>query len=151
MTTPRITPQGVTNGTVTQVTINADAPEFSMEGISISLRRKTLTVKSAHWRTSAEVTVQHPHLGILRMNLKVQSLYPVCRAPAIAPHGVLGQTFDCDGLAVDGNEDSYNKLPDDRATSSSRKLVTTRAQAEGGIEGMLTDYELRWPCTPHHP
>ena len=116
-----------------------------MEGVSISLHRKTLVVQTSRWRTFAESTSKLPHFGILRMNLRVQSLYPVCRHPAMAPHGVLGQTFDCDGLAVDGNLDQYDKLPDIRATSSARKLVMTQAQAEGAIEGNVDNYEVRWP------
>merc|ERR1711971_1181974 len=49
----------------------------------------------------------------------------------VAPHGIFGQAYDGDKLAVNGAVDS------DRASVS-----TTKAQAEGAIEGTWTDYKM---------
>jgi hypothetical protein len=49
----------------------------------------------------------------------------------VAPHGLLGQTFDFDSMAVDGAKDNYDG-----------KEVTTVAMGEGAIEGMATDYKI---------
>jgi hypothetical protein len=53
------------------------------------------------------------------------------------------QTYDRDEFAVDGRRDDYSTLDDGRRTTSRTKVggsVTTRARAEGAIEGALEDY-----------
>ena len=49
----------------------------------------------------------------------------------VAPHGLFGQSYDGDNLAVDGRMD-------DRSGDE----TTTKAQAEGAIEGSGDDYKL---------
>jgi len=49
----------------------------------------------------------------------------------VAPHGLIGQTFDGDATAVDGAVDDY-----------SADVVVTRAMGEGAIEGGAADYEI---------
>jgi len=51
-----------------------------------------------------------------------------------APHGLIGQSYDGDGLAVSGNTDAYTGTE-----------VTTLAQAEGAIEGTAEDYRIASP------
>ena len=57
----------------------------------------------------------------------------------------LPQTYDQDKLEVNGRLDDYSHL-DDGQTTTSRKgfggSVTTRAQAEGAIEGSAEDYRM---------
>ena len=50
----------------------------------------------------------------------------------VAPHGLIGQTFDGDGVAVDGVLDDY-----------SSDVVYTKAMGEGAIEGVAADYVIR--------
>ena len=129
-----------------------DQEPYALEGIKISLQRKTLTVETKHWRMIAESTVGYPHWSVLRLNLRVTSLTPVCSlSNAVAPHGILGQTFDCDGIRVDGQEDSYHTLDDGRQTASRTRggSVTTRAQGEGALEGTARDYLVRGPFDVH--
>lgn len=54
------------------------------------------------------------------------------------PHGIIGQSWDGDKLAVDGKLDNYTY-------SRSYPVVTTSANAEGSIEGTLNDYLLKGP------
>merc|ERR1712060_75302 len=49
----------------------------------------------------------------------------------VAPHGLIGQTFDGDSMAIDGALDDY-----------SSDEVVTKAMAEGAIEGVASDYEI---------
>ena len=49
----------------------------------------------------------------------------------VAPHGLIGQTYDGDGLGVIGKTDDY-KTRDN--------VVTTSAMGEGAIEGDASDY-----------
>jgi len=53
----------------------------------------------------------------------------------IAPHGIIGQSFDGSMIAVSGKQDKYNDLPE----------FTTTAQAEGALEGKHTDYIMTAP------
>ena len=54
------------------------------------------------------------------------------------PHGIIGQSWDGDKLGVDGKIDDYTYSRDN-------SVVTTSANAEGGIEGTLNDYLLKGP------
>jgi len=56
-------------------------------------------------------------------------------SPTCYPHGVIGQAWDDDDIAVDGAEDDYTYHKD-------HPVVTTRAMAEGALEGRGDDYEL---------
>lgn len=49
----------------------------------------------------------------------------------VAPHGLLGQTYDGDGIAVDGAMDDYRG-----------EHVVTTAMGEGAIEGTPSDYAV---------
>ena len=62
--------------------------------------------------------------------------------------GVLGQTYDRDNMAVDGARDSKARLDDGSATAARRHaggIITTRSNAQGGIEGQLSDYRVSDP------
>ena len=54
----------------------------------------------------------------------------------VAPHGLLGQSWDGDSIAVDGATDDYHQR---------RAMLKTTAQAEGAIEGVASDYRLASP------
>ena len=51
---------------------------------------------------------------------------------AVHPHGIIGQSFDGDALAIDGKQDVYEGSE-----------MTTSAMAEGAIEGSWKDYLMR--------
>jgi len=117
---------------------------FVAENVLVTLHRKTLNVANGQWRTSCTSTVGAPHPGRLRVNLEIRPTYPVDRDP-VAPHGLIGQTYDRDRFEVNGRQDNYSLLDDGRPTASRHGPgghVTTRAKAEGAIEGKLEDYRL---------
>ena len=51
------------------------------------------------------------------------------------PHGILGQSYDDDHVAVSGKQDNYKDVVE----------VTTTAMAEGAIEGSADNYVLAGP------
>ena len=51
------------------------------------------------------------------------------------PHGLIAQSYDGDTLAVDGAQDNYEY-------NRTHPIVTTKAQAEGAIEGIARDYKI---------
>ena len=51
----------------------------------------------------------------------------------VAPHGIVGQSFDGDGIGINGARD-----PEPRAGTN----LTTTAMAEGAIEGTWRDYVM---------
>ena len=109
-----------------------------------------LTIETPLWRMTAKSIWTHPHVGIHRVSVQVNSLYPVCGGHDVSPHGILGQTFDCDGKATNGNYDRYKRLDDGRLVQSRVRggTVTTRAQGEGALEGTIGDYQLQdWSHT----
>lgn len=52
-----------------------------------------------------------------------------------SPHSLPCRTFDTDTVPVFGMEDDYTRRPEG--------TVTTRAQGEGAIEGVASDYQVR--------
>ena len=62
----------------------------------------------------------------MRLDVLV-TLLPPERSLAVAPHGILGQSFDGSGIAVDGAVDPKPQPGE---------LMTTKAMAEGSIEGV---------------
>ena len=64
------------------------------------------------------------------LDVAIQPLYDA-DADVVAPHGIIGQAYDGDGLAVDGKMDEHK---------SAGAESTTAAQAEGAIEGTWEDY-----------
>mmetsp|Transcript_6500 Transcript_6500/g.14184 ORF Transcript_6500/g.14184 Transcript_6500/m.14184 type:complete len:735 (-) Transcript_6500:397-2601(-) len=112
--------------------------QFVLENVAMRLSSaRELIVENGKWRTAAKMSSSpyaalNPHKRML--DVFVTPLYDV-DADAVAPHGLVGQSFDGDGLAVDGKRD-------ERLTLGEDEEVTTEAQAEGAIEGAVSDYEL---------
>merc|ERR1739838_909219 len=61
----------------------------------------------------------------------------------VAPHGLIGQTADGDGIAIDGAKDDLRELSKHAMKGpGGLKLVYPSAQGEGAIEGKIGDYEV---------
>jgi hypothetical protein len=129
--------------------IRENAAPLTVDSITLWLRKRTLAVGvPGRWRLQAESTIAYPHANTLRMNLKVTSLYPVCRELVGPQDGILGQTFDCDGMAIDGRQDAYDRLDNGGLTATRGQpggTITTSAQAEGALEGREFEYLLASP------
>ena len=62
--------------------------------------------------------------------------------------GLLGQTYDGDGVPRHGKRDSYAILDNGHPTSARKGVggvITTRAQGEGAIEGTAEMYRVQRP------
>jgi hypothetical protein len=70
------------------------------------------------------------NLGKALLNIHMEPLYDADHDP-VAPHGLIGQSYDGDGQAVNGAVDDY-----------SEDEVTTEAMAEGAVEGKASDYKM---------
>ena len=68
--------------------------------------------------------------GKALLDVQLNPLYDADHDP-VAPHGLIGQSWDGDGVAIDGAQDDYT------ATE-----VTTSAMGEGAIEGSAADYVM---------
>jgi len=120
---------------------------FQIENVRIEMRERKLagaTKKAYHgvalvvntglwqmtvWSKPYPNAASNPGKALL--NIHVESLYDADADP-VAPHGLIGQSYDGDTLPVDGALDDYKG-----------NEVTTKAMAEGAIEGDAVDYELR--------
>lgn len=112
------------------------ASPFALADVSVSLSDRALTVVAAKWSATATASA-FPFASLNQnkslLDLAVKPLYDADADP-VAPHGLFGQSFDGDDVAVDG------------ATDSARSgEVTTTAQAEGAIEGSMRDYKMESP------
>jgi len=66
-----------------------------------------------------------------RLDMSFQPIGPRANVDSVAPHGLIGQTFDHDQVAIDGAQDDY-----------SGNVVVTKAMGEGAIEGTAADYAV---------
>jgi len=121
--------------------------EFKLENLQLALREKklggigrapwhgmALTVTDGRWEVQAW-SKPYPNAaanpGKALLNVGFNSMYDVDH-DVVAPHGLIGQSYDGDGMAVDGAQDNYFNLTE----------VTTKAMAEGAIEGTAADYKM---------
>jgi len=129
---------GETSAQVTEkdrrtVIVKDGQPPLSVDNVWIQLVGKALTVATDKWSFKAEKSA-FPFARLDTNKNKVLldvSISPLYNADSdvVAPHGIIGQAYDGDALAVDGRIDT------DRSAES-----TTKAQAEGAIEGDWKDY-----------
>eukprot|EP00966_Prymnesium_polylepis_P323759 7379904-Prymnesium_polylepis.3 len=109
----------------------------TVDGVRFSLTRKTLVVEHPFWRVRAQSTYGYPNYGQLRMNVAITPRYAV-DFDRVAPHGLLGQTFDRSNCtAVFGKRDDYSRHRDGG--------FATAAAGEGAIEGHGAHYIVPSP------
>ena len=95
----------------------------------------SVVVNTGKWRLSA--TAKHfpnpdGNPGKMLLHVDVAALYDADH-DVVAPHGLIGQSYDGDSIAVDGAQDDYRMGGD---------VMETKAQAEGAIEGEANDYRM---------
>ncbi|KAL1496838.1 hypothetical protein AB1Y20_014424 [Prymnesium parvum] len=135
-------------------TFDVDNPRFNgtrhstrheVESVRFAFRGNSLTVTTPQWVTRATAHAGRPHPGLRRLHVSIQ---PRGAHARIAPHGLLGQTYDGDNMPLHGRRDSYSTL-DDGTPTLARKAkggeVTTRALGEGAIEGSHEMYRVPQP------
>ena len=144
---------GVSSTPVKRLRVGDKPIEIEDVSIAIESRQggrggkaEVLKVKTAGWRLEASSRL------IWRSTVPGKKQIDLSLAPqrdplapqrndgfVVAPHGLLGQSYDGDQIAVDGRVDHYNELW--KAQGSTHE-ITTRAQAEGAIEGSGDDYKM---------
>jgi len=93
-----------------------------------------LSVSTGRWQVEAASkpfpnAAKNP--GKAMLNVQLNALYDADR-DLVAPHGLIGQSYDGDEFGVDGAQDDYK----------GKAEVTTKAMAEGAIEGRAVDYRM---------
>ena len=128
------------------------------------------TASAPHWRSlrmniemkptyavDSDVVAPHGLLGQVRAQRRARPrgppATPNCRSACDGPHApdvqpvrrARPQTYDRDNLRVNGRRDSYARLDNGRRAASRKSAggtVTTRAAAQGFMEGALDDYRM---------
>mmetsp|Transcript_21774 Transcript_21774/g.38420 ORF Transcript_21774/g.38420 Transcript_21774/m.38420 type:complete len:779 (-) Transcript_21774:401-2737(-) len=127
-------------------TITHGAPTFTLENLVLSIREKrfgligshgsVLTINTGKWLIEAVSKefpnpTKNPNKALL--DVQINALYDADH-DVVAPHGLIGQSWDGDDKGVGGKQDDYHGTD-----------VTTSAMAEGAIEGVASDYEMSSP------
>lgn len=129
------------------VWLSHQSKPFELENVRIEMREKkqtgmgkrgswhgmALIVSSGLWRTnvwSKSFPNAADNPGKALLNIHIEPLYDADSDP-VAPHGLIGQSYDGDGQAVNGKMDDYSEAE-----------VTTEAMAEGAIEGHAKEYKV---------
>lgn len=111
-------------------TWRADNVAVSMHG-----HGRTVVVTDGRWKFSVS-SKEFPNAGAnpgkFLLHVSVDTLYDADH-DVVAPHGLIGQSYDGDLVGLDGAQDDYK---------NSGEEMTTTAQAEGAIEGVGADYKI---------
>ena len=104
------------------------------DGVEARFKHETVELRANGWSVTLTRKPIYGYLaGSSEWRLDIR-LLPLEGSPTCFPHGIIGQSWDDDGLARDGTVDAYD------ATH-----VVTTAMAEGAVEGAAADYELTDP------
>lgn len=121
-------------------TSTPDATQYVIDDVTLNLARKhareaTLTISNGEFEvqaTSRFLSWSKQNNNKKRIDVAIKPLKLGVVASPVAPHGLIGQTFDGDKTAIDGAIDDY-----------SPSEVYTKAMGEGAIEGTAEEYEVR--------
>lgn len=115
---------------------------FTHADVRVALTREGLKVTNTRWAMGA-APAHFPYAKNngkkILLDIQATPLYDA-ENDTVAPHGIFGQSFDGDAVAVDGARDKENVGTKDKAGRVVER--TTAAQAEGAIEGTLNDYKM---------
>ena len=127
-------------------TVTHGSGSFVAENLIVSMREKrhgvlgakgwrgaVMLVNTGRWLVEA-ASKAFPNAVLNRgkalLDVQLNPLYDADH-DSVAPHGLIGQSWDGDGVGFDGAQDDYTTTE-----------VTTAAMAEGAIEGTAADYEV---------
>lgn len=122
--------------------------EYKKEDVRVFYKQATLFLRAAGFETNVTRKPVYNHLmgPKWRFDMSVRKLDGTgferkhgVSSKTVAPHGIVGQSWDDDDLAVDGKQDDYE---------AGGTEVWTTAMAEGAIEGDADDYALPTPFSP---
>ena len=117
---------------------------YTVDNIQLNMREKkmgglghgmALSINTGRWEVTAwskPFPNWRANPGKALLNVQVAALYAADEDP-VAPHGLIGQSYDGDNVRVDGAQDDYTANPAE---------MTTSAMAEGAIEGVAADYKM---------
>jgi len=126
-------------GTSNKWKLKADAPPLRFGNAVFSMVKKhALEITDGRWITSVvdkefPNPAGNPGKKLLHVKIMPAPGYDV-DGDATAPHGLIGQSYDGDSVGISGSEDNYR---------SAAGEFTTKAQAEGAIEGSAADYVIK--------
>jgi len=112
--------------------------QFTQDTLDVKLQKNhmndaSLVVSDGAWVVTCSTRL-YPYSTDNKMKTRLDLSFTPAKGAAkslVAPHGLIGQTFDRDQIAVDGAQDDY-----------SGNVVVTKAMGEGAIEGAASDYAL---------
>jgi len=112
--------------------------ESACDNLRVTMSSSKMILVAPDWR----VTIKRQRVldrvdgGERRIDMDLELLSPEAELPTM-PHGIIGQSWDGDGMAVDGQLDQYPRVQG--------AVFTTYAMGEGAIEGRARDYEMTAP------
>lgn len=119
--------------------------EWWLDGIRVYYKQATIFVRAGGWEvncTRKPIYNQIKGTSKWHFDLSMRMLdgktgferFHDTASTTCFPHGVIGQSYDSDDIAVDGATDDYSH------SNLANPVIITRAQAEGAIEGKHVDY-----------
>ena len=108
-----------------------------VDNVQVELEDRSVKITTADWEVRARSRVKRSILhatkcadGRCIIDIFVKPRFDTANA-TVAPHGLMGQSFDGDDIGLIGATDQYRG-----------REFTTSAMGEGAIEGSAADYEM---------
>jgi hypothetical protein len=115
--------------------------DFNAHGIRVLSKLESVLVRAHGWEMNiTKVRIEYPikKQRKYRLELKLALIddpeYGTYDVSHVAPHGLLGQSFDANEAAIDGEVTNYDAVK-----------VDVKEQAAGAIEGSFVDYIVSRP------
>jgi hypothetical protein len=134
---PRQTALAISSFDVNELAVDS----FDLDGVHVKLSKShmdeaALVVNNGFWEVTCRARL-YPYSTTNHQKKRLDLSFSQIdknAAAKVMPHGIVGQTFDGDKMAVDGAQDDY-----------AGKRVVTKAMGEGAIEGTAADYVVKSP------
>jgi hypothetical protein len=125
----------ITFDTPASKSVLTEGHTFAISAFVASLAARRLVISNGQWKIEAKArrlpyAARNP--GKMRTDIAFIPTGYINQDP-VAPHGLIGQSYDRDNYAIFGALDDY-AIPG--------RVIVTRAMAEGAIEGSASDYEI---------
>ena len=108
------------------------------DNLKVAIKQESAVVETHEWSFLVRSRPVYDRLSGPKHRIDVTVQQQVGdREFAVRPHGIVGQSFDGDNRPRRGRVDVY-------PSRDVRANFTTRAMAEGAIDGLASEYEMTW-------
>jgi len=142
-------------GKLPSANVKGSWKRWYQDGVRAMYKDRTLYVRASGWEVNATRQPIYNHVGGAtrwRFDIGMRKLDGThlekefgASSKTCFPHGLIGQSWDGDAIGVSGQQDEYKKDSLYTVNGRTYEAMTTKAMAEGAIEGSGDEYAVKAP------